>query len=158
MTTKAKNTAKARDITFDAALAAFVRSIGTAQEMALVCSTMAIKHYAEHGQMGLLQKFLDAMPQNFTRKQAFVMWVVAHTPLKLSQGKFETDRSAKANKLNLEGALKEPFWDYAPEKETKNYSAADVFKAVTRPFARWRTRTPCPSMTALGGLVEKAKM
>jgi hypothetical protein len=64
--TKTSTTAQhAKVYTFDQALRAFAKSVNGTMRFARMCSELALKHYAQHGDYRLLQRFLDAMPANF---------------------------------------------------------------------------------------------
>jgi hypothetical protein len=100
---------------------------------------MAIEEYCklneegEHvGNLNWCQMFYDAIPKNYGRKNAFVFWLAAHTPVVLVEGKFKKDKSEKAKAFNLEGALAKPFWEFAPEKVITNYDGQGVVKEIMR--------------------------
>ena len=118
---------KVKQVQFDQALNAFVRSIKESMDTALVCSVLALEHYAEHDNLNWCQKFLEAMPKNFTRKAAYVKWLAAHSPITMVDGKFKKDKADDAIKFNLQGARAKPFWDYAPANEDILLTDADAF-------------------------------
>lgn len=112
---------------FDDTLKVFVLSIKDAMKAAKECSIMALEHYAEHDNLNWCQKFLDAMPKNFTRKAAYVKWLAAHSPITMVDGKFKKDKADDAVKFDLEGARKKVFWDYAPANEDILLTDAQAF-------------------------------
>ncbi|HKI62893.1 MAG TPA: hypothetical protein VKA31_11420 [Mariprofundaceae bacterium] len=127
----------AKEITFDYALKQFKSATTSSMKYARICAEMALREFADSGNLSQCQQFLDAMPKNYTRKAAFVQWVVDHSPLLLADGKFQKDKSDTANKLNIDGAMTKPFWDYVPEKPIINYSAKDVIEALERTIKRF---------------------
>lgn len=117
-------------VEFETALSTFTISIKDAMDAALVCSVLAIEHYAENDNLNWCQKFLDAMPKNFTRRAAFLKWLAAHSPILLADGKLTKDKAADAVKFNLESAIAKPFWDFAPDLEDVVLTDADAFKRL----------------------------
>jgi len=125
------------NLTFDGALKKFKSATTSSMKYARICAEMALRHFAETDNLNHCQAFFDAMPKNYTRKAAFVQWLVDHAPAELADGKFSKDKSDTANKLNIDGAMAKPFWDYVPEKPVINYSAKDVIEALERTIKRF---------------------
>lgn len=119
-----------KTVEFDTALSTFTSSINAAMEAALVCSNLAITQYVEHDNLNWCQRFLDAMPKNFSRRSAFLTWLASHSPITIEDGKLKKDKSDNAVKFNLEAALAKPFWDFAPDKEDVVLTDADAFKRL----------------------------
>lgn len=130
---------------FDKALAKFVSATKDSMTNARLCAEMAIAHFAEHGNTIWLQRFFDAMPQNWTRKQAFLKWAVAHSPLAMVNKKFIKDTSETAMPFNIEDAVKKPFWDFAPEMEPISYSADDLKAALVNLVKRYQGKRYLPT-------------
>lgn len=122
---------------FEAVLRLFVNATNTSKKHALTLSIMAIETFAEHGDLSKAQKFLDAMPQNFLRKQAFIAWLVNFAPVKLEKGKFTKDQKRGSMKIDLAAAKVKAFWDFEPEKPIVNYGFDDVRTQVLRLVKRY---------------------
>ena len=58
-------------LTFDQALTEYTRSTKESMEYALLCSHMALDHFAEHGDTVYFQRFHDAINKNYGRQSAF---------------------------------------------------------------------------------------
>lgn len=126
-----------KPVDFDTALGRFIKATKDSMTYARQCAELAIKHYQEHGDLSQCQKFLDAMPKNYTRRVAFLQWLAAHAPVTIADGKLLKDRSENALDFNLDGAMAKPFWDFAPEKPIVNFTAADLADAVRKLIARY---------------------
>lgn len=122
---------------FEKALNTFIRSTKESMDSARRCAEMALDHYAEHGNTIWCQRFYDAMPQNWTRKQAYLRWLVAFAPITMENKKFVKDTRENASVLDVEGAKKLPFWDFAPELEIIDFSAEDITKALGQMIKRF---------------------
>ena len=135
---------------FDKHLKVFVKSVATVMESAKHCANISILHFAEHGDVSLCQRFLDAMPKNFVRRAAYLQWLLAHSPLKVTHQaggaiKLSKDKSEKANPYNTEAALKVLFWDFAPDPEDIIVTDEDAFKrfmAAINYFRRKNVKAP----------------
>lgn len=119
-----------RQAEFDTALVTFTDAISTAMDAALICSLLAILHYAEHDNLNWCQKFLDAMPKNFTRRSAYLKWLAAHSPITIEDGKLKKDKADDAVKFNVSAAKAKPFWEFAPDQEDVILTDADAFKRL----------------------------
>ena len=133
---------KDTDKKFDTHLVSFKGHTAAAMDDALILATMSIQQFNDHGDLSYAQKFLDAMPRNYSRVAAFVLWLKAFSPTKtegsIKDGyRFIKDKSPEATKFNLEGSAEKPFWEYAPAKEDVNYSVNDVLKAAERAVAKY---------------------
>lgn len=124
--------ASTKTLTFEAALKRFKSATTSSMKYARICAEMALREFASSGNISMCQQFLDAMPKNYTRKSAFIEWLVAHSPAELIDGKLRKDPNDTANAFNLEGATAKPFWDFAPERPVQNFSAKDVIEAIHR--------------------------
>lgn len=129
--------ASIKNITFEAALKRFTSATTSSMKYARICAELALRHFADHDDLRKCQLFLDAMPKNYTRKSAFVEWLVAHSPAELVDGKLQKDKGENANAFDLKGATAKPFWDYAPERPIQNFSAKDVIEALHRTIKKF---------------------
>lgn len=125
-------------IDFETALSRFVKATKQSMTYARQCAELAIQHYSQHGDLSQCQKFLDAMPKNYTRRVAFLQWLAAHAPVTIADGKLLKDRGENAIDFDLDGAMAKPFWDFAPEKPIVNFTAADLAEAVRKLIARYK--------------------
>lgn len=124
--------------TFEQILKAFVTATNNSKKHALTLSHMAIETFHEHGDLSRAQLFLDAMPQNYLRKQAFVAWMVEFSPAKVEGTKFVKDQSRdESTAWNIEKALETSFWDFSPEKPIVNFSLEDAKTQVLRLVKRF---------------------
>jgi hypothetical protein len=121
--------------TFEQALDAFVKSGKAMMNAARECAEISITQFSEHGDLSKAQQFMDAMHKNYNRKDAFLRWLVTYAPVKLEGGKLKKDQS-REDVVNLEAALAKDFWDFKPQLEDINFTAADVFSAVERALKR----------------------
>lgn len=113
-------------LTFDNALKGFVRTIKANMKFAEACAMLALEHFAEHGDTVYAQRFLDAMPKNYSRRQAYFSWLTAFSPIIMVGQKLVKDTSEHASRLDLDGARAITFWNFAPEAEIKDFSAEDL--------------------------------
>lgn len=119
-------------------LDAFVGAIKASMEHALICAVMAIEHYAAHEDLSYCQRFLDAMPKNFTRRTAFLKWLAAHSPITIEDGKLKKDKADDAVPFNVEAAKAKPFWEFAPDQEDIVLSDNDAFKRLMQAIKYFR--------------------
>lgn len=122
---------------FDKALHGFVRSTKDSMKYARLCAEMGIAHFAEHGNTIWLQRFMDAMPANYTRRQAYLRWLVAFAPIAMVKNKLVKDTSENASALDVPGAVKKPFWEFAPEAPMVDFSADDLKAALVNLVKRY---------------------
>ena len=118
---------------FDKHLRVFTRSIEQGKAAARACAIIALEHFRDHGNLVLCQRLLDVMSdkgKNYVRRTAYLKWLVAFAPVMMEGGRLLKDTRATANKLNVEGAAKVDFWDFAPEAIVMNMSNEEVFKAL----------------------------
>ena len=142
-------------MTFDTRLATFVKSTKTSMAAALDCSIMAIEHFKAHGDLTYAQRFLDAMPKNYIRRAAFLKWLVAHAPITMESGKLIKDKSETAIEFNIEGAKKQPFWEFAPEVDAVLVSFDDAMKklhAALAFFKKAKVKTDATTLSIVGDL------
>lgn len=107
---------------FRAKLAKMVKTQKTLMNSMFSLSVYAIEHFAQHGQLGPCQDLHDAMRKNFQRRSAFVKWLAHYAPVTMEQGKFKKDKSDGARPFDVDGARANPFWEFAPETEIKDYN------------------------------------
>lgn len=65
---------------FEKALSSF-REGSSSQRLARMCAELSIEHFEAHGDVTYCQRLLDAMPQNYLRREAFRKWLRAHFPI-----------------------------------------------------------------------------
>lgn len=75
-----------------------------------------LNHAADHGDWTPIQRLYDALPKS-ARRGAFVKWVKDFSPLNFDD---KTQKWAKSGKntsrvYDVDGANKNPFWDYTKE-------------------------------------------
>ena len=121
--------------TFDKYLKVFVSSIEKAKDAALNCANLSILHFEAHGDVSLCQRFLNAMPKNFTRRAAYVMWLQAFSPLKVTrlkdgEIKLSKDKTATATRYNTVVAIQAAFWDFAPDPQDIEMTDDMAFKRI----------------------------
>ena len=119
--------------TFDQKVATFINSLKNTKRHALDLSQEAFQHAMEHGNMAKLQVLLEVFEnhgKNFIRVTAFKKWMVAHGPITMKDGKLVKDKSENAIEWNLAGALKKPFWEFAPDQEAFTWTLDDGLKII----------------------------
>jgi hypothetical protein len=121
-----------KELSFADCLKRFVSATKNSMKYAILCSEMGLAHFEKTGDLVYCQSFMDAMPKNFIRKTAYLKWLVAFSPAELKGGKLVKDKSETANPFDLDGARQITFWDMLPEKEIKNFAAADALAAVVK--------------------------
>lgn len=120
---------------FDTALKAYSATVSRNMEAARSCAIFAMNHFAEHGDTVLMQRFFDAMPKNYARRNAFLIWVHDHAPVTVAHEgkgvvKFIKDQTRADMEVDLEGAFKADFWDYSPEKAIVEFKVDNIVQAV----------------------------
>lgn len=120
---------------FNTLLGRFVAAVKESMDTALEISNAALAHCAEHRDVCYLQEFLDAMPANWVRRQAFLAWMDAHAPIAfvtVKDNKFKLSLDKEAEKLgkkfDLKGAEEKPFWDFAPEPKIVRFGTDEILK------------------------------
>ena len=126
---------------FDSLLEAFVKSTATSMEAARDLAIMCIQVFEDNGDLSYAQKFLEAMPKNYIRRQAFLKWLCDFAPVTMDGSTLVKDKSKDANEFKVAEAIVVSFWDYAPEPETINYGANDVVVAIQRTIAKFSKTT-----------------
>jgi hypothetical protein len=122
---------------FDTALKAYSATVTKNMEAARSCAIFAMQHFAEHGDTTLMQRFLDAMPKNYARRQAFVTWCHDFAPVDVTHEgkgvvKLIKDKTRADMAVDLEKALKADFWDYSPEKPIVPFTAEGIVEALNK--------------------------
>ncbi|BAP34895.1 hypothetical protein AVU43_gp01 [Ralstonia phage RSJ5] len=96
----------------------------------VLCS--AIVHSAKHNDPDMTVRAIDGCP-NAARKQAMMAWAVAYGPFNaVDKGKLVWDKTKTAAVLadaNVNAAIAEPYWEFAPEPE---YHQFDLDAALAR--------------------------
>lgn len=132
--------------TFEEALKAFSKATAQSMHLAGTCAQMALEHFSESGDLSYCQRFFDTMPANYSRRAAFVAWLVEFAPVVFEKQKFLKDKGTDAIKLPLTEeqvtlALKKPFWEFAPEAPIVTVTALDFDKALIAFCERWSKET-----------------
>src|SRR3954469_19245354 len=102
---------------FDTRLDAFVKANASAMEHGRWLAETAIRHFAEHGDTVLCQRFHDALVTNWNRRNAFLLWLRAYSPITMTDKKLVKDKSKDAPAFNIEAACSEPWWEFSPERQ-----------------------------------------
>lgn len=123
---------------FDKALKGFTASTKSSMEHALACALLSLTHFEAHGDTSQIQRFHDAMPKDYARRAAYLLWLRDHSPLTTKDGKFVKDTTEAARPFNLDAAKAKPFWEYAPEREQVAFGANDVVVALERAVKRFK--------------------
>ena len=131
---------------FDKHLKVFIKSVATVMDSAEKCANISILHFEKHGDVSLCQRFLDAMPKNFVRRAAYLQWLIAHSPLKVTHAtggfiKLSKDKSEKANQFDTAKAIAVKFWDFAPDPEDVIVTDEDAFKRFMAAINYFRRKT-----------------
>ena len=128
---------------FEDLLKEFVKATNASKDLAQQCANMAIIHFKDHDDTVYCQKFMDAMPQNYLRKAAFVAWLVKFSPIELVESKFKKDKDRAKKEgdkaWDIETALEISFWEFKPERPITNFSADDLRVQVLRLVKRFRS-------------------
>jgi hypothetical protein len=123
---------------FELKLKSFQRSTRANMLQALQLSQFTIQHFERHGDLGPVQRFYNAMTKNYHRRAAYKVWVMAHSPVKVEGDKFTKDKGEDARPFDVQGALKKPFWEFAPEKEDVYFVTEDVYTAVMKTIKKFQ--------------------
>ena len=162
MTNTSETTKFDTDADFERSLKRFIRSNRTAKATALICATMSLEHFAKHGDVSYIQRFDDELSneenRNWNRVAAYRRWLAAHAPLTMAAGKYKKDVSENARKdVDLEGAMKKPFWEFAPSRENFSFDTDDIvvsLEKIVKRFHSDKVTAKTPAATALLGKVE----
>lgn len=144
---------------FDKLLMKFKGATTQSKEAIRNASEMALRHFAEHGDVVWLQDCLVAIEEhkNYVRRAAFLKWAAAHAPLTLEEGKLVKDKSKTAVEMNIEGACKQPFWEFAPDPEQVNFSTDDVVVALKRTVKKFHRDRYNPASEAAAAKLAEAE-
>lgn len=125
---------------WDSMLGRYLGSTKASMVAAIECTLAAISHYAATGDLVYCQSFYDNMPKDFHRKAAFIKWLTAHAPVKVTKDKatkrdiLKKDKESEAFKSHedsdLLGAAKKPFWEFAPDKEDIYFDYSTALAAI----------------------------
>jgi len=125
----------ARPRTFDQMIEAWTKATKSSKELAREIADYALKHFFEHGNITLLNKFLVALEttgKNYVRKAAYLLWLKRYAPVKMEQQVLVLDRDQEFDPEDLAAALKTPFYDFAPEKVKVFFEADGVVTPISR--------------------------
>ena len=132
-------------LTFAQCLKLFSEATANSMKYAEICAMMALRHFADHGNLTYCQQFMDAMPKNYIRKTAFLKWLANFAPITMEKDKLLKDTSENAVAFDLDGAEKTRFWEFAPDMEAIAFGPNDVInaiKAVIKKFENPKRSTP----------------
>jgi hypothetical protein len=98
----------------------------------------ALSHHGEHGDTSLINRLILAMPKS-GRRSALVAWAVAFDPNLTTN----SDKETKADqplvhvkgtklKLDLDKAMDEPFWEFAPEHAYVQFDLAAALARIVK--------------------------
>ena len=133
---------------FDKLLELFVSSTATSMKAARELADMCILHYAgpnkdgtgdNAGDLSFAQKFLESMPKNYIRRQAFLTWLSDFAPVTMDGSKLIKDKSEAAVKRGwrVDLAIATSFWEYSPVPALKIFGSKDVVTAVQQAVAKF---------------------
>ncbi|BAP15807.1 hypothetical protein AVU67_gp01 [Ralstonia phage RSJ2] len=92
----------------------------------------AIVHSAKHNDPDMTTRAIEGTP-NAARKQAMLAWACAYGPFSMGdKGKLVYDKTRAAavqEKANVDAAIAEPYWEFAPEP---TYHQFDLEAALAR--------------------------
>ena len=117
---------------FETKLKGFVNAQKLSMKYALALSIFTIQHFEECGDLGPAQRLHDSMVKNYTRRPAYLKWLSSHAPVEMEKGKLKKDKGPDAVAFDLDGAMKKPFWEFAPEQQAVPYTLDDIKAAVLR--------------------------
>jgi len=159
------NDEKSSKNTFDDLIKSWVAGIKNSKRQAREIAELGMKHFHAHGDTCRLQLFLEAIEKhgrNYVRKAAFLKWCLAFSPITMDDGKLVKDKErAKKEGFDpdmLEKALKEPFWDFAPDPENVSFTDTDVVKALNSVIAKYEKQRYIPDDEAAADKVVAAKI
>lgn len=122
---------KIKDVAqFNTVLKTYVTQRDSAMNNLLALSQFGIKHVADCGDLGPLQRLYDSMKKGYENRNGLARWVCAYSPTTFEKGAFKKDKSEDALPFNVEEALKTPFWEQFPIPEQINIFGADDVKSA----------------------------
>lgn len=113
---------------FNTVLNTYVSQRNSAMNNLLALSKFGIKHLADCGDLGPLQRLHDSMKKGYENRNGLARWICAYTPTVFESSKFKKDKSEAALPFNIEEALKYPFWEAFPIPEVVNIFSSDNVK------------------------------
>lgn len=124
---------------WDELLEQFVEGNRLSMEAARQLAIHAIQNFFEHENLSLAQQFLEAMPANYHRREAFVKWLSDHAPVQYDRatGKLSKDKRETAQVWKLEVALLTHYWEYDPEPQSVMFGSNEVLKAMKAAVAKF---------------------
>ena len=145
---------------FEDLLEIFIKSTAQSMEAASDLAIITIKQFELDGNLALAQRFLEAMPKNYLRRQAYLAWLCDHSPAKLEDGTLRKDKSPDSKPFRVAVAEKVTFWEYLPEKETKNFGSNDVVVAMRHTINKFgkTTKEGKPHYNAVGDANEAVRL
>lgn len=131
---------KTKGLSVEAAIKLWVKATRDSKELAQYIANEGLKHFKEHGNTVKLQLFLDAIERhgkNYMRKAAFLTWMRDHAPITMKEGRLVKDHNREWDEALFEAALKQPFWDFAPDPENVVWATGDVIKVLESSLKRF---------------------
>lgn len=145
---------------FEDLIKAWVTATNNSKRLARQIAEEALKHFFEHGDVSRCQLFLEAIDKhgkNYIRKAAYLKWLQAFSPISMEDGKFVKDKAREFDPKLLEEAMKQPFWDFAPDPENVSFTNTDVVKALQSTLARYRKQRYIPADDEAADVVVRAE-
>lgn len=92
-----------------------------------------IMHSAKHNDPDVAKRLVDAMGKTM-RKQALIAWIVNYGAFTLSEANelvyVKERRDQVMAQANIDAAIAEPFWSFAPEKPYVQFDLAKALQAL----------------------------
>lgn len=116
---------------FNSTLVTFTNQSKNGLKNLSACSRFALKHAENCGDLGPLQRILDAMPSGYANKTGLIKWAMTFAPIKFDGGKFTKDKSQTALPYALKEAFSQDFWEAFPTPTVvTDFAIDDVTKAL----------------------------
>lgn len=129
--------------TFAKMLADFKLAQSNVRELGWKLAQEALTTYSKGHNPDQLNQLLEAFDKNTVRRSAFTQWVVAHSNLMIEQRAFARNKSSDYDTAaNLEKALAQPFWEFAPAKDELSYTGEELIGAVMKVIKRFEKASP----------------
>jgi hypothetical protein len=110
---------------FEGLLKTFVESTNISQDAAEQLSWITIEEFERTGNLSLAQRFLEAMPENYIRRQAYLQWLADFSPLEMDGNVLKKDKRSSARKFDVESAKAIKFWMHKKESKAVSFFSAD---------------------------------
>lgn len=111
----------------------------------------ALENFAKSGdntRLNLVLNDLKNDARNYLRPAAFILWAVAHQPIKYENDKLSKDKEATKTEQEyavlLVEAMSMPYWDFAPDKEMQQFGGGDIVAALDAVIKRFTGKKFAP--------------